>query len=167
MYAPSDYARATDLLTFPTLFMGIGNLLSMPLCVALGRRPVFLFSLLVLVVSGIWCAAGVENLSAHIAGRDIFSLAAGQSEALAPMMVQEIHFLHERGTKLAWFVAVQTVGTAAMFVATTYLVPSWGLKWWYGIMTIVSGVVLILSFFFVVETRYNRPNDAEGKLIFG
>lgn len=143
--------------------MGIGNLISMPLCVAIGRRPVFLFSLVLLVASGIWCACA-KDLDTHIAGRDILSMAAGQSEALAPMIVQEIHFLHERGTKLAWFIAVQTIGTSAMFLATTYIVPAWGLRWWYGIMTVVCGLTLIVAFFFVVETRYERPLDAVGKL---
>ncbi|KAI1852054.1 hypothetical protein JX266_002907 [Neoarthrinium moseri] len=161
---PGQETQATDLLTYPTLFMGIGNLFSMPLCVAVGRRPVFLASMILLVVSGIWCACST-SLSSHIAGRDVFSMAAGQSEALAPMIVQEIHFLHERGSKVAWFVGVQTVGTAAFFVATVYIVPSLGLGWWYGIITIVNGIVLILAFFFVVETKFDRPQDAtEGRV---
>lgn len=159
---PGQEKRATDLLTYPTLFMGIGNLISMPFCAAIGRRPVFLFSLVVLVASGFWCTFA-KDLGSHIAGRDIFSLAAGQSEALAPMMIQEIYFLHERGQKLAWFIVIQTVGTACMFIATTYMVPAWGIRWWYGIITIVNGIVLILSFFFVVETKFDRPRDANGE----
>ncbi|KAJ4267077.1 hypothetical protein NW762_003175 [Fusarium torreyae] len=130
IYHNDDPKRITDLLTYPTLFMGIGNLLSMPLANAIGRRPVFLFSLLLLTVSGIWCACST-SLSSHIAGRDIFSLAAGQSEALAPLIVQEVHFLHEHGVKLSYFVGVQTTVTAALFTATTYIVPNIGLPWWY------------------------------------
>ncbi|KAJ9142982.1 Major facilitator superfamily transporter [Pleurostoma richardsiae] len=156
---PGQEERATDLLTYPTLFMGIGNLLSMPLCVAIGRRPVFLISLVVLVASGIWCACA-KDLGTHIAGRDVFSLAAGQSEALAPMMVQEIHFLHERGNRVAWFISVQAIGTAAMFLATTYIAPAWGISWWYWIITIVNGAILVLAFCFVVETKFERPHDA-------
>ncbi|KAM0544238.1 hypothetical protein ACHAPJ_011927 [Fusarium lateritium] len=159
IYHDEDPKRITDLLTYPTLFMGIGNLLSMPLATAIGRRPVFLFSLLLLIVSGIWCACST-SLSSHIAGRDIFSLAAGQSEALAPLIVQEVHFLHEHGVKLSYFVGVQTTVTAALFTATTYIVPSIGLPWWYGIMTIINGATLILSFFFLTETRFDRPEDA-------
>jgi MFS family permease len=83
--------RVTDLMTYPTLFMGIGNLISMPLATAVGRRPVFLASALILTVGSIWCAAS-QSLESHIAGRDILSLAAGQSEALCPMIIQV--FLH-------------------------------------------------------------------------
>src|SRR5690242_16848915 len=98
---PGQEQKASGLLTYPTLFMGIGNLISMPLALAIGRRPVFLFSLLLLVVTGVWCACS-KSLDSHLAGRDLMALAAGQSEALVPMMVQEIHFLHERGRKIGW-----------------------------------------------------------------
>jgi len=136
----------------------------MPLSVAIGRRPVFLASLIVLLASSIWCAAAT-SLSSHIAGRNIFSIAAGQSEALAPFIIEEIHFLHERSAKLSWFVGVQTVSTALMFVATTALVPAWGLKWWYGIIAIVAGALLLLSILFMVETEFDRPSDADNGLV--
>lgn len=90
-------------------------------------------------------------------------MAAGQSEALAPFIVEEIHFLHERSTKIAWYIGVQAVGTAGMFVATTYIVPQFGLKWWYLIITFISLGLLVLSFFFVTETMYNRADDLLGK----
>ncbi|KAL0941670.1 major facilitator superfamily transporter [Colletotrichum truncatum] len=159
-YPPEEAGRATDLLTYPTLFMGIGNLFSMPLCVTIGRRPVFLASLVLMVVSGIWCAFS-GSLSSHIAGRNFYSIAAGQSEALAPFIIEEIHFLHERSAKLSWFIGVQTVGTAGMFVATAYIVPAWGTKWWYIIVTLINAAILVLAFFFAVETKYNRPKDAD------
>ncbi|KAK1984498.1 major facilitator superfamily transporter [Colletotrichum cereale] len=159
-YPPEDATRATDLLTYPTLFMGIGNLFSMPLCVTMGRRPIFLMSLVLLVASGLWCAFST-SLSSHIAGRNIYSLAAGQSEALAPLIIEEIHFLHERSAKLSWFVGVQTIGTAILFVLTPLIVPAWGTKWWYLIATFINAAILVLAFFFVVETKYDRPRDAD------
>jgi MFS family permease len=79
--------RASDLMTYPTLFMGIGNLIAMPIAMAIGRRPVFITSALILLIGSIWCAAST-SLGSHIAGRDIMSLAAGQSEALCPLIIQ-------------------------------------------------------------------------------
>ena len=55
-------------MTFPTLFMGIGNLIGMPLALAIGRRPVFLFSTLILVLSGGLCA-GQQSYTWHLAAR--------------------------------------------------------------------------------------------------
>lgn len=164
MYPPEDQIRVADLLTYPTLFMGIGNLVAMPLCVAIGRRPVFLMSLVILVASGIWCACST-SLSSHIAARNILSVAAGQSEALVAFMVQEMHFVHQRGRAATWNAAIQGSGTGAMFVATTYLVPARGVKWWYGVITIINGVLLLAAFLLVPETMYDRILEGEGQSI--
>jgi hypothetical protein len=156
---PGQTIRANDLQTYPTLFMGIGNLIAMPMTSVIGRRPVFLLSLVLLIVGGIWCAYS-QSLGSHIAGRDIMSLAAGQSEALSPLMVQEIHFLHQRGRKLGWFIFIQNFFVGIFFFSETYMVSSWGWRWWYGFFTIFNAVILILSVFLVTETSFNRPDSA-------
>ncbi|KAH7388903.1 major facilitator superfamily domain-containing protein [Cadophora sp. MPI-SDFR-AT-0126] len=156
---PGQKARVNDLLTYPTLFMGLGNLISMPLALTVGRRPVFLATMVIFIASGIWCTFS-QSLGSHIAGRDIMSLAAGQSEALSPMMVQEIFFLHERGQKLSWFIFIQNVSIGAFFIATQYLVGARGWRWWYGVFAIINGAVLLLSILLVTETKYDRPVDA-------
>lgn len=157
---PGEEDRANDLLTYPTLFMGVGNLISMPLAYTVGRRPVFLASIILLIAGGIWCQCST-SLSSHIAGRDIMSLAAGQSEALSPMIVQEIHFLHERGRKLAWFITIQNLVAGVFFVVSTYMVSAWGgWRWWYGFFAIMNAVILVFSWIFVSESRFERSEEA-------
>lgn len=117
--------RTNDLATWPAFFMGVGNLLAIPVAHAVGRRPVYLLSTILLAFSCLWCAKST-SLSSHIAGRDIMSIAAGQAEALCPIIVQEIFYLHQRGKVIAWFCALQTLGTAALIVATSYLASDLG-----------------------------------------
>ncbi|KAL5333699.1 major facilitator superfamily domain-containing protein [Aspergillus crustosus] len=162
---PGEETRTNDLLTYPTLFMGIGNLISMPFALTIGRRPVFLASVALFIVSGIWCTFA-QSLSSHIAGRNIMALAAGQSEALSPAIIQEIFFLHERGTKLAWFIFIQNVSGGVFFVASTYMVSAWGWRWWYGFFTIMNAVVFLLSISadpesLVVTSAYGTVLDLE------
>ena len=88
----------------------------MPLALAIGRRPVYLFSLLLLIAASVW-AANAKSYNEHLGARMLLGFAAGQSEALVPMMIQvrtsdlehedwcltklqEIHFVHERSTFL-------------------------------------------------------------------
>ena len=52
---PGEEERTNDLLTYPTLFMGIGNVFAMPLAVTIGRRPIFIITMITLVASGIGC----------------------------------------------------------------------------------------------------------------
>lgn len=162
---PGEEQRANDLLTYPTLFMGIGNLISMPFALSCGRRPVFLASMVLLIATGIWCACS-QSLGSHIAGRNIMSLAAGQSEALSPAIIQEIHFLHERGRKLAWFIFIQNVTAGVFFVVSTYMVAAWGWRWWYGFFAIMNAAVFIFSVVFVSESSFERSaTDMRGETV--
>ncbi|RAH57099.1 MFS transporter [Aspergillus piperis CBS 112811] len=150
-----DYNPHTDdLMTYPTLFMGIGNVIAMPLAMAIGRRPVFLASALVLTVGSIW----------YIPITDPLHLTLYKPKTLTKA-IQEIHFVHERSSRLAWFSAIQSIGTAALTIATSYLVSSLGWRWWYGVFSIASGLVFISAFTLVPESRYDRPTDAfEGEV---
>ena len=74
-------------MTYPTLFMGIGNLIGMPIALAVGRRIVLLSSTILLIVATILCAFA-DTYEWHLGARMVLGLAAGQSEALVPMIVQ-------------------------------------------------------------------------------
>ncbi|KAE8159189.1 major facilitator superfamily domain-containing protein [Aspergillus tamarii] len=86
------------------------------------------------------------------------SIAAGTCEALCPIIIQEIFFLHERSKAVAAFSALQTVRTAALIIASPYIASDshLGWRWWYGIFGCVSGAVAVLSIIFVKETKYTR-----------
>lgn len=85
--AGATYADITALMTYPSMFMGVGNLICMPLALAIGRRPVYLMSLLILIGSAVW-AAYAKSYNEHLVARMLLGFAAGQSEALVPMMIQ-------------------------------------------------------------------------------
>jgi predicted MFS family arabinose efflux permease len=74
-------------MTYPSMFMGVGCLLGMPLALAIGRRPVFLGALIVLIVGAI-LAAQAKDYKWHLGARMMLGFATGQSEALVPMMIQ-------------------------------------------------------------------------------
>jgi predicted MFS family arabinose efflux permease len=69
------------------LSRGIGNLIGMPLAIAVGRRIVLLVATAVMVVGAILCAFAT-NFDWHLGARMLIGLAAGQSEALIPMITQ-------------------------------------------------------------------------------
>ncbi|KAL3442505.1 hypothetical protein BJX65DRAFT_321509 [Aspergillus insuetus] len=153
--------KTNDLIIWPAFFIGVGNLIAIPLAYAVGRRPIYLLSTIVLAFGCLWCAKS-KSLASHIAGRDIMSITAGTCEALCPIIVQEIFYLHQRGKVVAAFSALQTVGTAALIIASPYIAsdPHLGWRWWYGIFGCVSGAVAVISIIFVKETRYERSVQA-------
>jgi predicted MFS family arabinose efflux permease len=78
-------------MTFPSMFMGVGCLLGMPLALSIGRRPVFLGALVILIVGAI-LAAEAKDYNWHLGARMMLGFAAGHSEALVPMMIQVRNF---------------------------------------------------------------------------
>ena len=144
------------------MFMGVGNLVFMPLAIAIGRRPIYLLSCATLVVAAIG-AAYVKDYNQHLAVRMVLGLAAGQSEALAPMMIQEIHFLHERSTFLMWQSALQTILTAVYVLFASPIAGKIGPGNWYILGGGLAAVVLVASIFFVPESKYERSLVAYGQ----
>lgn len=80
-------AQISGLLTYPSLFLGVGNIISMPLAIAIGRRPVLLLSLFLLFISGILCATN-QNFTWHLAARSIAAFSAAQCMALVLLIIQ-------------------------------------------------------------------------------
>ncbi|KAH5100556.1 hypothetical protein HBH71_233140 [Parastagonospora nodorum] len=158
----ADYADITALMTYPSMFMGVGCLLATPLALAVGRRPVYLGSLVVLIV-GALLAAYAKDYNWHLGARMVLGLAAGQSEALVPMMIQEIHFMHERSTFLMWQSAIQTVLSAALIIAASPLAGAIGPANWYILGAGLSAATLVASIFLVPESRYPRSLVAYGQ----
>ncbi|KAF4551080.1 Hypothetical protein D9617_14g075360 [Elsinoe fawcettii] len=149
------YADITALMTYPTLFMGIGNLIGIPFAYAVGRRIVFLVSCTVLVISACLCAEA-KTYEWHLGARMVLGLAAGQSEALVPMMTQEIFFLHERGTSLMIQNTIQTITCAIWVLLASPIAAAITPRWWYYLGAILAAVVLVASVFLLPETKYTR-----------
>ncbi|KAJ9657124.1 hypothetical protein H2198_004482 [Neophaeococcomyces mojaviensis] len=153
------YEAISRLLTFPSLFMGIGNLIGMPLAIAVGRRSVLLGSTIILVVSAILSACA-KTYEWHLGARMFMGLAAGQSEAVVPMVVQEIYFLHERSRGL---MIQQTVQVILSTIWTLFASPIAGAitpQGWYYLGAGLAAVQFILTLFFLPETKYERSLGA-------
>ena len=86
----------TDPLKVNVLFMGVSNIFWVPLSNWAGRRPILLVATLLMTMSCMWAglATSYESL---LAARVFQGIGAGASETVAPAMVGDVYFLHERG----------------------------------------------------------------------
>ncbi|KAI9035857.1 putative MFS transporter [Aspergillus affinis] len=153
------YDEITHLMTYPTLFMGIGNLIGMPLAIGIGRRIVLLGSTVVLVIGAILCATA-KSFEWHLASRMVVGLAAGQSEALVPMITQEIFFLHERSKALMGQQAIQVSLTSVWVLFAGPIAEAITPEWWYGLGAALAGLLLVVAFLFLPETKYDRSLES-------
>jgi len=104
--APPPLEEVVLLATIPLLANGVVSYLMIPLSIAVGRRPVLLLSCAAAWAGGIWAGLS-SSLRAHIVARAIMGLGAGAVEALIPLIIQDIVFIHQRNKAMAAIVSSQ------------------------------------------------------------
>lgn len=167
MYLPQGYTpdEIVFLITMPTLCIGVGNYIILPLGLAFGRRPVFLVATIILLAATIGSA--VQNsYNAHLGTRIIQGLTTGAAESLLPLMLTEITFLHERSRVFGLYWMIQSVLGCIINLSTSYLNHALGWRWfyWLFVITISAGLVFVLLGGF--ETQFSRSAaSVDGQLI--
>ncbi|KAH8894544.1 MFS general substrate transporter [Thozetella sp. PMI_491] len=160
-YAKSGISAAqiSQLVSYPPLFMGIGNLIFVPLAAAIGRRPVFLLVAMITILGGFLCAFST-NWAFHNGARMVLGLGAGLGEALIPMMVADIHFLHERSTSLMWQSGIQGVVSTVLVLCASPIAGAVGPQRWYIIGSSLMCMVLLAGIFLIPESKYPRTQQS-------
>ncbi|KAL4735874.1 major facilitator superfamily domain-containing protein [Aspergillus similis] len=150
--------RVAWLTTFPSLFIGIGNFIILPLGLAFGRRPVFLGSVVLLLATTIGCAF-TKTFEQHLALRIIQGFVTGAAESLLPLILSEVTFLHQRGKIYGIYWATQNIVNSCLNLASSYEVAALGWQWYYWVFVIAVGSGLVIAFFACFETAYHRSTQ--------
>jgi MFS family permease len=98
--------KVTLLASLPLLTNGISSYFLVPLSISVGRRPVLLACGIMAWIGGLW-AGFSRTLDSHIAARCLQALGAGAVEALIPLIIQDIMFIHQRNRAMSSIWAVQ------------------------------------------------------------
>lgn len=92
----SNISKLAYTQTVCSLMIGVGNLVWVPLAIKYGRRPVYIVTFLIMTGTCIWCAVAT-SFQSMLAARTIFGFAGAGPEIVAPLILADIFFLHERG----------------------------------------------------------------------
>lgn len=108
--------RVSLLSSLPLLMNGIASYLLVPLSIAVGRRPVLLFVGVMAWAGGLW-ASFSKSLASHLAARAFQGLGAGAVEALIPLIVQDMMFIHQRNKAFSLIGAAQGLFIVSLGIA--------------------------------------------------
>ncbi|KAI6272230.1 hypothetical protein MCOR27_005317 [Pyricularia oryzae] len=156
---PPDLGRITLLVTIPLLTNGIASYFLVPLSIAVGRRPILLLASTCAWVGGLWAAMST-SLSSHLFARALQGLGAGAVEALIPLVVQDMFFLHQRNTWMSVVVSSQGLLIISVGIATPYIAANYSWRWIYWITSGFGVFAWVLLLFFMPETRFTRSKKA-------
>jgi MFS family permease len=113
---PIPFPSLTRLISVNVLLLGVSNIWWVPLANTYGRRPIILFTILLLTGFSIW-AAEAKSYHSLLAARLFMGLAAGPAETVAPDVVGEVFFVHERGRAMVCLFAVDHLELGADMVS--------------------------------------------------
>ncbi|KAF1816418.1 MFS general substrate transporter [Eremomyces bilateralis CBS 781.70] len=152
---PVPMKRLSYLVAVNVLLLGAANLWNVPLANTFGRRPVVLFSLLLLTLSSMW-AGLATSFGSLLAARAFMGVGASVSETLSPAAIGEVFFVHQRGRAMAVYTMSIALGPFLGGLSGSYIAFRYGISWLHWANVILSAICLALCFFLLPETLYVR-----------
>lgn len=150
--------------TLPLLVNGLASYILVPLSIAYGRRPVLLFAGVMAWAGGLW-AGFSTSLNSHIAARVFQGFGAGAVEALIPLVLQDMLFIHQRNKAFSLVGAGQGIFIVAIGVTSPIIVVKLSWRWIYYITSGLGIIAWIGMIFLVPETRWIRSRESLGKFL--
>ena len=147
------------------LFVGIGycTLLLSPAPFLYGRRISYLLCLLFSIIGSIWFAR-VQTTQDNIWNQLFVGASESCAEALAQLSLSDIFYQHRRGLVLGFYILATSIGTFMGPLVSGFILDSNVLGWrWVGwLAAIISGATLILFYFGLEETYFDRKAVLQG-----
>ena len=110
------------------LGLGVGSLISSPLAILYGKRPVYLMGAVLFLASTIWCAVAKSYVSLVLA-RIVMGLGISPCESLPSGTIAEIFFLHERAYRVGIYTFMLLGGKSLVPLASAVIINSMGWRW--------------------------------------
>ncbi|KAH7112088.1 major facilitator superfamily domain-containing protein [Dendryphion nanum] len=153
------------LVTAPTLLMGLGCFLWIPLSIGLGRRPVLLVATITLLLA-LLGAGRAQTFSQLLVAVCFLGLCEGLALSLAFLMVIDMTYISQRprGVALMWSISgcIGTSGVALVPVMSRHA-RNWRQFYYYWMIPALAS--LLFSFLLYPETYFKRPTVAFDGLI--
>jgi multidrug resistance protein len=124
-----------------------------PLSERIGRRWVYIISLILFCVCTIVCGIST-NIGLFFTFRLLQGIFASGGQAVGGGTISDIFETHERGKVMGLFMLGTILGPAIAPVCGGYINQYLNWRWIFYIKTIMGGVFLILSYFFIPESLY-------------
>jgi MFS family permease len=141
------------------LFIGIGywTLLMSPAAWLYGRRITYLVCLALGVAGALWMAS-VQTTEDSIWNQLFVGASEACAEANVQLSLSDLFFQHQRGTVLGIYVLATSIGTYLGPLIGGYIADSnQGWRWvgWWSV--IISSATIIVCYFTLEETVFDRP----------
>ncbi|EEP75575.1 conserved hypothetical protein [Uncinocarpus reesii 1704] len=144
------------------LGLGLGSVVMSPTAILYGKRPVYIVGATLLIISGVWCALS-PNYASLVVARIFQGLAVSPVECLPSATIAEIYFLHERAYRVGIYTLLLLGGKNLIPLVSAAITEGLGWRWIFWMVAITIGFGLVLVYFFVPETFWDRTPRPRSK----
>jgi MFS family permease len=108
--------------------LGVGSVIASPTAILYGKRPVYLFSAILFVVSAVWCALA-PSFPHLIVARILQGIAVSPVECLPSATIAEIFFLHERAFRVGIYTLLLLGGKNLVPLVSAAIINALDWRW--------------------------------------
>ncbi|KAI9877678.1 MAG: hypothetical protein M1830_003158 [Pleopsidium flavum] len=156
-------SNLTDVVQFTgvcILVLGFSNFIWVPISTSFGRRPVYIASTMICLISNIW-RAKAQTYGSFMGACVLNGIGAGPGETIQPTVIADVMFLHDRGKYntlyFAFYFGSLMVGPIVSGPMADH--SGWRNFWWLNVALL--GVTLIMLIFGFPETKWHRIHPEE------
>jgi MFS family permease len=154
--------QAGELVCFNVFLLGLGNVIWVPLMRVVGKRPVYLISMILLSMMNFW-SSRASSYGELLASRILSGFASAAADATVPAVVSDMVPPQDRGHYLMFFHLALTSGLFIGPLINAYLVQEENWRWMCCFLAIAAGAVFAVAIFTVRETTYLKRNALASK----
>lgn len=122
------YARVALTTGLYMMGLGVGSVIFSPTAILFGKRPVYLVSAIMFVLTAVWCAKSPSFASLATA-RVFQGIAVSPVECLPSATIAEIFFLHERAFRVGIYTLLLLGGKNLIPLVSAAIIQSLGWRW--------------------------------------
>ncbi|EED15301.1 MFS transporter, putative [Talaromyces stipitatus ATCC 10500] len=153
-----DFTQVALLTGYHLLGVGLAGILCVPTARIWGKRHLFIFGNILMIISAAWAGGSTGNWRSLVAARVFQGFALAPFEALVNACVGDLYFMHERGKRMAFSNVALFGGAFLTPVVVGKMTETLGWQWSFYFVAIFTAAGLPLIFFFVPETAYRRAD---------
>ncbi|KAK3897628.1 major facilitator superfamily domain-containing protein [Staphylotrichum tortipilum] len=157
---PKDFSELSYIIAVAVLMLGASNIWWVPLSNWMGRRPVLIIATLLMMLCSVW-AAKAESFGSLIAARILQGAGGGAADTVAPALIGDLYFIHERGRAMAVYTIFLCSGSLFGGLTGGYIGFHYGWASVFWVSTALSGFVFLGVVFFVPETLFDRSLSSD------
>lgn len=106
----------------------VGSVVFSPTAILYGKRPVYLYSVILFILSAVWCALS-PNFTSLILARIFQGIAVSPVECLPSATIAEIFFLHERAYRIGVYTLLLLGGKNLVPLVSAAIIERLGWRW--------------------------------------